>query len=50
MLYGERIIYLGTSLKIEDVTRLIVSEYRRVRALLYDALLFGACGIAAIEV
>ncbi|EAQ91762.1 hypothetical protein CHGG_03697 [Chaetomium globosum CBS 148.51] len=48
-LCGQRIVYLGTSLHMADVTKLIVSEYRRARALLYDGLLLGAESIGAIE-
>lgn len=48
-LNGQAVVYLGISLRMDDVTKLIVSEYKRARALLNDTLLFGAKGIAPIK-
>ena len=46
---GQQIVYVATSLHLADVSKLIVSECRRARGLLYDGQLFGARRIAAIE-
>jgi hypothetical protein len=35
-------MYLGTTLRLDDVLRLVVSEFRRAQALLFNELLFGA--------
>ncbi|KAL7917060.1 hypothetical protein ACQKWADRAFT_326670 [Trichoderma austrokoningii] len=39
---GREIDYLGIKLQMEHISQLVVSEYRRARALLHDELLFGA--------
>ena len=36
------ITHLGTTLRLDDVSRLVVSEFRRAQALLHNELLFGA--------
>lgn len=46
---GKEITYLGTTLHMDHVPQLIVSEFRRARTLLFDELLFGATDIAPIE-
>lgn len=48
-LEGQEIDYLGTKLRMEHVSELVVSEYQRARALLYDELLFRAREIVPVE-
>ncbi|KAH6959554.1 hypothetical protein BKA56DRAFT_449155, partial [Ilyonectria sp. MPI-CAGE-AT-0026] len=47
---GQEIDYLGTKLHMKHISQLLVSEYKRARAILYDDLLFGANSIVPIEV
>jgi hypothetical protein len=47
---GQAITYLGTTLRLDHVSTLIVSEFRRAQTLLHNKLLFGAheeIGLAA---
>ncbi|KAH7248458.1 hypothetical protein B0J15DRAFT_514469 [Fusarium solani] len=46
---GQTIDYMGTKLHMEQVSQLVVSEFRQAHSLLYDELLFGANDIAPIE-
>ncbi|KAH6972652.1 hypothetical protein EDB80DRAFT_596173 [Ilyonectria destructans] len=46
---GQEIDYLGTKLHIKHISQLLISEYKRARAILYDDLLFGANSIVPIE-
>ena len=48
-LCGQEITYLGTTLRLTDVSKLLLSEYRRACRLLFDDLLFGAAELAAVE-
>ncbi|KAH7254389.1 hypothetical protein B0J15DRAFT_494433, partial [Fusarium solani] len=46
---GQTIDYMGTKLHMEQVSQLVVSEFRQAYLLLYDELLFGVNDIAPIE-
>lgn len=46
---GQTINYMGTRLYMEQVSQLVVSEFRQAHSLLYDELLFGAKEIAPVE-
>jgi hypothetical protein len=41
----QTIDYRGTALRMEQVSQLIISEYRQAHSLLYDELLLGMGGI-----
>ena len=46
---GTEITYLGSALRLRDVSQLIVSEYRRARDLLFGDLMFGARDLGTVE-
>lgn len=45
----QAVTYLGTTLRMDEVSTLIVSEFRRAQRLLLDELLFGAEDIPLVE-
>ena len=45
----QAVTYLGTTLRMDEISTLIVSEFRRAQRLLLDELLFGAEDIPLIE-
>jgi superfamily II DNA or RNA helicase len=48
---GKEITYLGTTLRVLDhVPRLMLTEYRRARDILFNSLLFGARDVPSIPV